>query len=232
MRVEFIMLQHVALIMDGNRRWAKERNLPAFAGHQKGYQQIEKIVTRAQELGITYITFWAFSTENWKRSEDEVSYLLNLFRKVLKGNLFKKLMKKGGRITVLGNVKAFPDDIQKDIAKVIKESKNNNAININIALNYGGREEILHAIRQIVANQIKEEEVSEELFANYLYTAGQPDPDLIIRTGGSMRLSGYLPWQSIYSELYFVDTYWPDFGVDGFDRAIEEFENRERRFGK
>jgi undecaprenyl diphosphate synthase len=226
------MLTHVALIMDGNRRWAKERKLPAFAGHQKGYRQIEKIVNRAQELGINYITFWAFSTENWKRNEEEVSYLLNLFRKVFRGNLVNKLMKKGGKICMLGNTAAFPQDIQRTIEEVVEKSKNNTGIQLNIALNYGGREEILHAVQQIVSKEINPADITEELFSQYLYTAGQPDPDLIIRTGGSLRLSGYLLWQAEYSELYFTDTYWPDFGVKGFDLAIEEFENRERRFGK
>jgi undecaprenyl diphosphate synthase len=231
------MLQHVALIMDGNRRWAKERNLPAFAGHQKGYRQIEKIVTRAQELGICFITFWAFSTENWKRNDDEVSYLLNLFRKVFKGKLFHKLMKNGGKICVLGNTGIFPEDIQKMIREVVEKSKNNSGIQLNIALNYGGREEIVHAVNKILEefkrSPIKSEmTIDEELFSDYLYTKGQPDPELIIRTGGAKRLSGYLPWQSIYSELYFTDTYWPDFGVKGFDKAIEEYERRERRFGK
>jgi undecaprenyl diphosphate synthase len=226
------MLTHVALIMDGNRRWAKEKKLPAFAGHQRGYRQIEKIVTRAQELGIGHITFWAFSTENWKRNEDEVTYLLNLFRKVFTSGILKKMLKKGGRITVLGNVKAFPEDIQQNIAKIIEESKNNTAIQINIALNYGGRDEIMQAVRQIVLEDIKESDISEQMFEKYLYTAGQPDPDLIIRTGGASRLSGYLPWQSVYSELYFTKTYWPDFDEKAFDKAIEEYENRERRFGK
>src|SRR5579859_5659826 len=145
------MIRHVALIMDGNRRWAKKKKLPSFAGHQKGYQQIEKIVTRAQEIGVRYITFWAFSTENWKRSEEEVSYLLNLFRGVLKCNLFKKLLKKGGRIAVLGNVKAFPEDIQRAIADITEKSAINTGIQVNIALNYGGREEIVRAVQQIVS---------------------------------------------------------------------------------
>jgi undecaprenyl diphosphate synthase len=226
------MIRHVALIMDGNRRWAKEKRLPVFFGHQKGYQQIEKIVNRADELGIGYITFWAFSTENWKRSEDEVLYLLNLFRKVLKGKLFDKLLKKNGRICVLGNISAFPQDLQKDIARIIEESKKNTGIQVNIALNYGGREEILQAVKKIASEKIDQTEITEELFSQYLYTKDQLDPDLIIRTGGAKRLSGYLPWQSVYSELYFVDTYWPNFGVKEFDLAIEEYERRERRFGK
>jgi undecaprenyl diphosphate synthase len=226
------MIKHVALIMDGNRRWAKGKKLPAFAGHQKGYQQIEKIVNRADELGIGYITFWAFSTENWKRGKDEVTYLFNLFRKVLKGKLLDKLIDKNGRIYVLGNISAFPKDLQKEIARVIEESKDNTGIQINIALNYGGREEILHAVGKLVSEKIDQDEITEELFSQYLYTNGQPDPDLIIRTGGSSRLSGYLPWQSVYSELYFTDIYWPDFGVKEFDLAIEEYERRERRFGK
>ena len=226
------MIKHVALIMDGNRRWAKKKNLPIFAGHRKGYTQIEKIVTRAQGLGISYITFWAFSTENWKRSEEEVSYLLDLFRNVFRGNLLKKLLKKGGRIAVLGNIKAFPEDIQKDIFEVIEKSKGNTKIQINIALNYGGRDEILHAVQQIASERLDISNITEELFSQYLYTKNQPDPDLIIRTGGAQRLSGYLPWQSTYSELYFIDIYWPDFGPKEFDKAIEEYEKRERRFGK
>lgn len=226
------MIQHVALIMDGNRRWAKAKKLPTVAGHQKGYQQIEKIVTRAQELDISHITFWAFSTENWKRSEEEVSYLLDLFRKVFHGTMLKNLLKKGGRITVLGNIKAFPKDIQKDIAEVVEKSKDNTSIQINIALNYGGREEIIRAVQQIVSNKIDKAEITENLISHNLYTADQPDPDLIIRTGGAMRLSGYLPWQSVYSELYFTDTFWPDFDEKAFDKALDEYERRERRFGK
>ena len=226
------MINHVAIIMDGNRRWAKEKKLPVFLGHQKGYQQIEKIVNRADELGIKYITFWAFSTENWKRNRDEVTYLLNLFRKVLKGKLLDKLIKKNGKIFVLGNIGAFPDDLQKEIARVMDESKNNTGIQVNIALNYGGREEIVQAVQKIVSEKIDQSEITEETLSQYLYTKNQPDPDLIIRTGGEQRLSGYLLWQSEYSELYFTDTFWPDFGEKAFDEAIAEYERRERRFGK
>jgi len=226
------MLQHVAVIMDGNRRWAREKKLPTFVGHQKGYQQIEKIVERAKDHGIQYITFWAFSTENWKRDKVEVSYLMKLFRYALKGDLMKKMIKKGGKINVLGDLIAFPEDIRKGIAKVVEESKGNMGIQINIALNYGGREEILQAVQQIVSNKVDKTDITEELFSQYLHTRNQPDPDLIIRTGGSFRLSGYLPWQSVYSELYFTDTYWPDFDEKAFDKALEEYGGRERRFGK
>ena len=229
---EETMIQHVAIIMDGNRRWAKEKKLPSFAGHKKGYQQIEKIVECAKEHGIPYITFWAFSTENWQRNEKEVSFLMDLFRTALRGNLLKKLIKNGGRIRVLGNLIAFPDDIQKEIAKLVEESKSNTTIQVNIALNYGGREEILHAVQQIISNNVKSEDITEELISHYLYTKDIPDPDLIIRTGGAQRLSGYLPWQSVYSELYFTDTYWPDFDEKNFDIAIAEYERRERRFGR
>jgi undecaprenyl diphosphate synthase len=144
----------------------------------------------------------------------------------------QKLIKKGGRTHVLGDLKAFPDDIQKGITKVIEDSKDNTKIHVNIALNYGGRAEIIHAVQQIVSENIAKENITEELLSQHLYTRGQPDPDLIIRTGGMQRLSGYLPWQSIYSELYFTDTYWPDFNAEAFDKAIEEYERRERRFGK
>lgn len=218
--------------MDGNRRWAKEKNLPAFAGHRRGYKQIENIVTRAKEHGIPYVTFWAFSTENWQRSEKEVGYLLNLFRQVLKGNLLADLIKKGGRICILGDISAFPKDIQEDIAQVIEESKDNTAIQVNVALNYGGRDEIVRAVQQIVSEKLNKTDITESLISQYLYTKNQPDPDLIIRTGGALRLSGYLPWQSVYSELYFTDTYWPDFDEKAFDQALEEYSRRERRFGK
>jgi undecaprenyl diphosphate synthase len=226
------MIQHVAFIMDGNRRWAKEKKLPALLGHQKGYRQIEKIVNRAQDLQIPYVTFWAFSTENWQRSQEEVSYLMDLFRKALRGNLFKKLIKKGGKISVIGNVMAFPKDIQTDIADVVESSKHNTGIQVTIALNYGGREDIVQAIQRMISDKVETTEITADLLSQYLYTKNLPDPDFVIRTGGAQRLSGYLPWQSIYSELYFTDTYWPDFDEKAFDKAVEEYQNRERTFGK
>jgi len=226
------MIKHLAFIMDGNRRWAKEKGLPTLVGHAKGYQRVEPLVTYAQKLGIKHVTFWAFSTENWKRDEKEVTYLMNLFRDMFRSNLLKKLVKNGGRIVVLGEIDPFPQDIKENIKKIVEESKTNTDIIINIGLNYGGRAEILHAMKRIMQDKKNIEDLTEDMFSKYLYTHDQPDPDLIIRTGGQYRLSGFLPWQGIYSELYFPDVYWPDFTEKELDKALEEFFRRERRFGK
>lgn len=226
------MITHVAFIMDGNRRWARERGLPTFFGHRKGYLSLEKIINHAYDRGIKHLTFWAFSTENWSRDTKEVSYLLNLFRRALKGKMIHKLLRRGGKIQLIGDLSAFPKDIQEESARVEDISKDNSAITINIALNYGGRAEIAHAVKKIISEGINEADITTELISQYLYTNDQPDPDMIIRTGGEKRLSGYLPWQSVYSELYFTKTYWPDFDEKEFDKAIEEFQDRQRRFGK
>lgn len=216
--------------MDGNRRWAREKNLPIVMGHTKGYQRIEDVVKHAKKLGITYVTFWAFSTENWNRDAKEVSDLMNIFRKIFRKNSLKKIIKEGGRIVVLGDMTRFPKDIQENVAEVIESTRENNVITVNIALNYGGRQEILQAVNRILKEN--KGEVTEEMFGKKLYTAGQPDPDLIIRTGGEKRLSGYLPWQGVYSELAFIDTYWPDFSPQVFDTVLSDFASRQRRFGK
>jgi undecaprenyl diphosphate synthase len=218
--------------MDGNRRWAKEKHLPVFVGHQKGYQRIEKIVDHAKDRGIPYITFWAFSTENWNRNEKEVALLLKIFREALRSDFAERLIKKGGKIQCIGDLKKFPSDIQEQIDKLIVKSSGNNAITVTFALNYGGRDEIIHAVQNIISNNIDNADINEEVISQYLYTKNMPDPDLIIRTGGMLRLSGYLPWQGVYSELYFTDTYWPDFDAKAFDEALEEYSQRERRFGK
>ncbi len=218
--------------MDGNRRWAKEKGLPGLTGHAKGYQRIEPLVAHAQKIGITHVTFWAFSTENWKRDEKEIVYLMNLFRKVFKSNILHNLIKKGGRIVILGDIEPFPEDIKENIKKVIADSQDNTKIVINIGLNYGGRAEILHAVQKMVQNNEDVSALTEERFSEYLYSQGQPAPDLIIRTGGEQRLSGFLAWQSIYSELYFPPIYWPDFTPKELDKAVEEFSHRQRRFGK
>ncbi len=222
--------QHVALIMDGNRRWARSKKLPLFFGHRSGFNRIEPLVRHAESLGITYLTFWAFSTENWNREKKEVDALMNLFRRMFNGSLVAKLKKNNVQVKVLGDISAFPKDIAKDILDVVADTKDNTGITVNFALNYGGRAEILRAVKKIIAD--KAEKITEKTISDYLYTAGQPDPDLIIRTGGEQRLSGYLPWQSTYSELYFINTFWPDFDEKKFNEAIIDYISRERRFGK
>lgn len=222
--------KHVAMIMDGNRRWARGKKLPLFFGHRAGFNHIEPLVRHAKSLGITHLTFWAFSTENWNREKKEVDALMNLFRKMFSGSLVAKLKKNNVRVKTLGDISAFPNDIEKDIQEVVEDTKNNTAITVNFALNYGGRAEILRAVKKIITEKPKE--VTEEIFSGYLYTTGQPDPDLIIRTGGEQRLSGYLPWQSTYSELYFTNTFWPDFDEKKFNEALIDYISRQRRFGK
>src|SRR3989344_2468338 len=217
---------HVAFILDGNRRWARKRGLPYIVGHTKGYRRIEPVILHAKKLGIKYLTFWAFSTENWHREKKEVEDLMNIFRKLFKSSMIERLKKEGARIRIIGNLDDFPKDIVEKMRTIIEESKDNSAINVNIAMSYGGRPEILRAVNKMLRDGIKK--VDEETFNKYLYTAGQPDPDLIIRTGGVQRLSGFLAWQSIYSEFYFIDKFWPEFSVKEFDKALSEFADRER----
>ena len=222
--------QHVAFIMDGNRRWAKAKGLPTLLGHRKGFDRIEEIIHYGQEQGIRYLTFWAFSTENWKRDKKEVTYLMNLFRTMFQANWVKDSEKDGVQIRVIGDVTPFPKDIQKSIHDITERTRRNDRTTVIIGLNYGGREEILHAVNSLVKKKTKE--VNEEDFAKALYTDGIPDPDFIIRSGGEQRLSGFLPWQSTYAELYFPDIHWPDFTQKEFAKALEEYTSRQRRFGK
>lgn len=236
------MPQHVAIIMDGNRRWAKENGFSPLEGHKRGEEKIEPIIDGAINLGIPYLTFWAFSTENWQRTKKEVSFLLNLFRE----NLHKKVdnyHKKNVRINIIGDISKFPQDIAQKTREWMEKTKNNNKITVNIALSYGGRDEIIRTIKKLSAKllsksaNIKEiqqqfNNLTVEQFNKLLDTAGQPDPDLLIRTGGEMRLSGFLLWQSEYAEIYFIKTYWPDFTKDKFLEAIDDYQQRKRRFGK
>ena len=224
------MINHVAFVMDGNRRWARKRLLPVLAGHTKGYQAIEPLIAHAHKKGIKYLTFWAFSTENWHREKKEVDTLLQIFRKLFADNLANRLNKNGVRARILGDMSAFPQDIRDGVDELVTVTKHNTAITVNIGLNYGGRAEIVHAVNHLLKE--KKTEVDEKMFSSYLYTDGQPDPDLIIRTGGQQRLSGFLTWQSVYSELYFTKKYWPDFSPKEFDKALEEFEKRKRTFGQ
>jgi undecaprenyl diphosphate synthase len=231
--------QHIALIMDGNRRWAKKHGLAIFIGHTKGEDRIEPLIDYAIQKGIKYLTFWGFSTENWQRDKKEVNFLLSLYR----NNLHKKMNsfhKKKVRIKVIGNLALFPPDIQKKSQQWMELTKENNAITVNFALSYGGRDEIIRAITKWHEDQKSRPKADRPLdgkltgeeFEKYLDTSGQPDPDLIIRTGGVQRMSGFLLWQSEYSEFYFTETLWPDFTSVEFQKALDDFDNRKRRYGR
>lgn len=212
---------HIAIIMDGNRRWAKQRGLAAVAGHAFAVDSVvEQLIERAGELGVKYLTLWAFSTENWGREKDEVEGIMSLFRKALMTKV-QKFIEKGARLRMIGDISRFAPDIQDGMKKAMKASEQNTKIMVTFALNYGGRDEIKRAVEKGGVD-----------FEKYLDTAGMPDPDLIIRTGGEQRLSGFLMWQSAYSELYFTETLFPDFGPKELDTAIEEYQGRQRRFGK
>ncbi len=219
---------HIAIIMDGNRRWAREHGLPPLTGHQKVADDIlEPLVEHAAKRRVKFITFWAFSTENWKRNTSEVTGIMRIFRHVIKKR-WARLHEKGVRVRVIGDLSKFAPDIQESLKKVIEQTKDNQKITAVFALNYGGRDEILRAIRHV-------ENVSaltEESFSQLLDTKGLPDPDFVIRTSGEKRLSGFLPWQGVYSELYFPEFHMPDFTTDRLDEAILEFQRRQRRFGK
>lgn len=231
--------QHVAIIMDGNRRWARKRGLAAVAGHAFATDTIvEQLIERAGETGISHLTLWAFSTENWNRDKDEISGVMNIFRKALQSKV-ARFIEKGARFKHIGDMSRFPADIKEGMIRAIDESKNNTKITVTFALNYGGRDEILRATRRMISDSANQQvsesadhQISEEKFAHYLDTYGMPDPDLIIRTGGEKRLSGFLLWQSAYSELYFTDTLFPEFTPEKFDEAIAEYQTRQRRFGK
>lgn len=219
---------HIAIIMDGNRRWAREHNLPVLAGHQRVADEVlEPLVEHAAKRGVKFITFWAFSTENWKRNKNEVTGIMRIFRHVIHKR-WGRLHEKGVRVKVIGDISAFPQDIQQSLQKVIEQTKDNKKITAIFALNYGGRNEILRAIQQVP----DQSRITEESFSALLDTRGMPNPDFIIRTSGEQRLSGFLPWQSVYSELYFPQFHMPDFTTERFDEALLEFEHRKRRFGR
>lgn len=227
--------QHVAIIMDGNRRWAKKRGLPFLAGHRQAAQKtIEPLVEKATDSGIKFITFWTFSTENWQREKKEIAGLLQIFRQALKTRV-ARLHKKGVRVNVIGDLSKLPSDIQEKVEEFVRKTQKNQKITAIFALNYGGRDEILRAITRM-SNVLPEagqmSNLDEGTFSSFLDTAGIPDPDLIIRTGGEMRLSGFLPWQSVYAELYFTKVLFPDFTPKEFLKAIKNYQKRKRRFGK
>ena len=226
---------HIGIIMDGNRRWAKQRNLPVKLGHKQGADALENIVRHANNMGLKYLTVYAFSTENWKRSEDEVNALMLLLKNYL-DDFAKRADTENIVIRVLGDRTPFSKKLNESIDKTIKRTEPNTGIIFNICLNYGGRDELVHATKKIASmvqsGEIKVDDINEELISNNLYTKDIPDPDLIIRTSGELRTSGFLTWQSVYSEFLFLDKYWPDFSEEDFDNAIKEFNNRKRRIGK
>jgi undecaprenyl diphosphate synthase len=225
---------HVAIIMDGNGRWAKARGLPRVAGHRRGADAVRRVVRGAGELGIPVLTLFAFSTENWTRPADEVNDLMGLLRHYLRNEL-EELHKNGARLRVIGNRAGLAPDIVRDIADAEKMTHANSRIDVNICINYGARDEILQATRnlarRVAAGELAAEDIDETRFEQELLTAGVPDPDLLIRTSGEQRISNFLLWQCAYAELVFVDTLWPDFGKDHLEQAIAEFRRRERRYG-
>ena len=223
--------KHVAIIMDGNRRWAKLKGLPSHEGHMYAAKNaIEPLIEECVKQKIPYVTFWAFSTENWKRDNTEIEDILKVFRFAL-ANLSARFIKRGARLHVLGDLNRFPKDITQKSLDMINQSQKNSQIDVTFALNYGGRDEILRAVKKIIKDKVSEDKLTEEVFNRYLDTAGIPDPDLIIRTGGEQRLSGYLPWQSVYAELYFTPILFPDFSPQELNKALVEYNHRDRRFG-
>lgn len=226
--------QHVAIIMDGNGRWAKKRFLPRNAGHTQGSKRVEEICRAAHELGVKYLTIYAFSTENWSRPEDEVSALMKILRNYLKESI-KKATENNMRVRVIGDRGRLDEDIRQSIQQLEEVSAANTGLNFQIALNYGARDEMLRAMRRLVADyregRFEQEQLDEQLFSSYLDTAGIPDPDLLIRTSGEQRLSNFLMWQCAYTEFYFPEVLWPDFDKKELEKAIEEYTRRDRRFG-
>jgi len=223
-------LKHLAIILDGNRRWAKEKGLPTFEGHKAGYDRIKDVSRWCLERNIKILTVYAFSTENWNRSKEEVKYLMTLMNKAFSEEL-EELNKLGFKINIIGSRDRISKNIKKNIEKIENETKNNKKAILNICFNYGGRLEIVEAVKKIVEDGIEVDKINEELISKYIWFKGQPEPDLIIRTSGEKRLSGFLTWTSVYSELYFPHCYWPDFDEKELDKAIKEFEKRNRRFG-
>ncbi|MGL5245799.1 MAG: isoprenyl transferase [Sarcina sp.] len=226
--------QHIAIIMDGNGRWAKTRKLPRSMGHRAGVQTIEKILRECSDLGVKYLTLYAFSTENWKRPKDEVGSLMNLIVEYLKNEL-ETLHKNNVKLNIIGDVSKFPSICQEEIYKACEKTKDNKKITLNIALNYGGRAEIIKAIKDIVYDvenkKINIKNIDEKIVGEYLYTYNMPDPDLIIRPSGEQRLSNFLLWQCAYSEFWYSNINWPDFKPKDLRKAIYDYQNRDRRFG-
>lgn len=223
--------RHIAIIMDGNGRWAKRRGMPRLFGHRAGVENLRAVIKACVEFGVKYLTIYAFSTENWGRPQDEVKGLEKLFHEAFT-NEFLELRKQGVRIVHLGQREGIPQDLLDEIDEAVELSKANDRLVLSVALNYGSRNEIMHAVRRMIADGLDPDTVSEQTVSGYLFTAGIPDPDLVIRTSGEQRLSNFLLWQSAYAEWEFPETLWPDFGKEQLLEAIFEYAKRDRRFGK
>ncbi|ENK1241948.1 isoprenyl transferase [Clostridium sporogenes] len=226
--------KHIAIIMDGNGRWAKERNLPRTMGHKAGVETIREIVKECNNLGVKYLTLYAFSTENWKRPKDEVSALMSLLVQYLRKEV-KELNENNVVVNAIGDIEELPEVCVNELKKAYEETENNTGLILNLALNYGGRDEIIRAVKNMYEDmkvgKIREEEVNEDIISNYLYTKGMADPDLIIRPSGEKRISNFLLWQCAYSEFWYSDIKWPDFKKEHLHKAIYDYQNRDRRFG-
>ena len=223
--------RHIAIIMDGNGRWAKKRGMPRLFGHRAGVENLRAVIKACVEFGVKYLTIYAFSTENWGRPQDEVKGLEKLFHEAFT-NEFLELRKQGVRIIHLGQREGIPQSLLDEIDEAVELSKTNERLILSVALNYGSRNEIMHAVQRMIADGLKPEEITEQTVSDYLFTAGIPDPDLVIRTSGEERLSNFLLYQSAYSEWEFPETLWPDFGKEQLLKAIFEYSKRDRRFGK
>ncbi|WP_414526358.1 isoprenyl transferase [Nodularia chucula] len=230
-----LLPKHVAVIMDGNGRWAKRQGLPRIMGHKRGVDALKDLLRCCKDWGIQALTAYAFSTENWKRPQEEVDFLMTLFQRVLRQEL-REMVKENVQIQFVGNLDDLPRSLQAEISRSMAETRDNQAIRFTVATNYGGRQEILQACRAIAhkvqQGVIQPNDIDEHLFERHLYTAGITDPDLLIRTSGEMRLSNFLLWQMAYGEIYITDTLWPDFDRQEFYRALSAYQQRERRFGK
>ena len=228
-------LQHIAIIIDGNRRWAKEKNLPSAFGHKKGVDALKAAMRACDDFGVKYLTVYAFSTENWNRKKEEVDFLMNLLGETIKNEL-KEMHENGVVINFIGDLTKLSSKLQEILAHAVEVTKNNTGVHLQIAFNYGSRDEIVHAAKLIAEKvkngNIRPEEITEEMISQNLYTKDIPDPDLLIRTGGEMRVSNYLLWQIAYSEFLVTKRYWPEFDKNALSEAIIEFNHRQRRYGK
>ncbi|MGE4293211.1 MAG: isoprenyl transferase [Desulfovibrio sp.] len=231
MKSEQTLPRHIAVIMDGNGRWATRRGMKRYEGHRAGVESARNLVTHCRKLGVGHLTLYTFSTENWSRPEEEKRVLFDLLVQFLKGEV-ASLVEQDIRLRILGDLSRFPLAVREVLKFVLSRTASCQSMTLNLALNYGGRDEILRAVRLLAAQGLQPEEITSEAFSDALYTQGQPDPELIIRTSGELRISNFLLWQAAYSEFYFTETLWPDFSPEELDKALADFASRQRRFGK